>query len=73
MVKMLIENEMGYCPVCGELMEAVPVDEYPDRDKQTVTAWECGYCAIDVTYTIPIDGNEAEDGVNSIEIIPFAS
>lgn len=73
MVKMLIEASEGYCPVCGERMGAVMLDEYPRREEQTVTAWVCEACEIDVEYMTPIDGDAAADGVVTVAINPFAS
>ncbi len=72
-MKMSISNEVGWCPVCGELMEVINtevVGEYINAN------YSCDECEIDVTYAAPNDHRaweEYADGEIHIEIVTFAS
>lgn len=72
-MKMIIDAEMGWCPVCGELMK-------PDGDEVVGEYinefWLCNNCDNDVTYAIPRGHSKDEryaDGEVLITITPFAS
>jgi len=68
-MKMTIDNNMGWCPVCGEMMTPI--------DSELVVGyvnehWVCNICEIDVTYVFPRDNSRWESEIQ-IVIEPFAS
>lgn len=72
-MKMMIDTQMGWCPVCGQMMDAVDREIAGDYVNEH---WLCNACEIDVTYAFPLGHLVLQpyaDGEILIEIEPFAS
>lgn len=72
-MKMSFSNEVGWCPICGGLMEPSESEVVGDYINAN---YACDDCEIDVTYAAPNDHRaweEYADGEIYLEIEPFAS
>lgn len=70
---MKIQNEMGWCPVCGGLMKPDAAEIQGDYYN---SPYSCDDCEIDVTYSTPrwlVGVEDKTEGEIEITITPYAS